>query len=141
MKSLILSAATLLVASGGLGAEEVKETKFDKVMAKYERSGETKRCVNPSRLGESQILDDTHILFRLSPKKAYLNTLPRKCQSLKFYQAITYTVRGGQLCASDMFQVLDQNLRPGMSCSLGKFEKIKKISADKSDDADDAVGR
>ena len=71
-----------------------------------------------------------HILFRVSPKTAYLNTLPRQCRSLKHYQAISYTVRSGQLCSKDMFRVLDVNLRPWGSCSFGKFEKVVKKTAD-----------
>lgn len=127
---LCLSAAALMVVAGGLGADDAKKvTKFDKVMGKYERSGETTRCVSPSRLRESQILDDTHILFRVSTNKAYLNTLPRQCRALRRDDAISYTVRGGQLCANDMFQVLDMNLNPGASCSFGKFEKVQKKSA------------
>lgn len=137
---LCLSAAAVMVAAGGLGADDTgKESKFDKVMAKYERTGETRRCVSPHRLKGSRILDDTHILFEVSPKRAYLNTLPRQCRSLKFNQGITYTVRGGQLCFNDMFQVFDSNLRPWASCSFGKFEEVHKKSADSSEKADGAA--
>ncbi len=141
MSKLILSAAALMVAASGVGADEAnKVSKFDKVMAKYERSGETKRCVSPARLKESQILDNTHILFRVSPKRAYLNKLPRECRALKFDDAISYTVRGGQLCANDTFRVLDMTLRPGASCSFGEFEKIEKKTADSGDKTGAAVG-
>ena len=138
---LCLSAAALLVAASGVGADEAnKVSKFDKVMAKYERSGETIRCVSPARLKDSQILDDTHILFRVSPKKAYLNTLPRQCRALRRDDAISYTVRGGQLCANDLFRVLDMTLRPGASCSFGEFEKIEKKTADSGDKTGAAAG-
>lgn len=130
ISKLLLSAAALMVATSGIGAEDKKPSKYEKVMAKYERTGETKRCVNPTRLSESRILDDTHILFRVSPNKAYLNTLPRKCRSLKFNQAISYTVRGSQLCSRDFFRVIDSNMIPGASCSFGEFEKVVKKKAD-----------
>lgn len=129
VSKLVLSAAVLMAATSSLGAEEEKQTKFDKVMAKYERTGETKRCVNPSRLNESRVLDEGHILFRVSPKTAYLNTLPRQCRSLKFYQAIAYTVRGSQICANDFFRVIDRMMVPGASCSFGEFEKVVKKTA------------
>lgn len=139
IRKLCLSAAALMVVAGGLGAEEAKVSKFDKVMAKYERTGETKRCVSPHRLKGSRILDDTHILFEVSPKRAYLNTLPRQCRSLKFNQGITYTVRGGQLCFNDMFQVFDSTLRPWASCSFGKFEEVQMKSKDSSEKAGGAA--
>tara|TARA_R110002096_G_scaffold213124_7_gene400574 strand:- start:41 stop:475 length:435 start_codon:yes stop_codon:yes gene_type:complete len=137
---LCLSAAALMIGAGGLGADDAKEvSKFDKVMGKYERSGETRRCVSPARLKGSRILDDTHILFQVSPKKAYLNTLPRQCRSLNIHDAITYTVRGGQLCTNDTFRVLDMTLTPGASCSFGTFEKVTKKSTDSGEKSNGAA--
>lgn len=136
LTKLVLSAAAFTLVTGGLGADDAKnkeETKFDKVMARYERSGEMKNCVSPSRLNQSQILDNKHILFKVSPRRGYLNTLPRECRPLKFHDTIKYTVRGGQLCSNDIFQVLDQDLRTFSSCSFGKFEKVERISSDKDD--------
>ena len=132
IKQMVLgTAAVMLAASGVTADEEKKQTRFEKTMAKYERSGETKNCLNPTRLRHSNVLDDYNIIFEVSPKRAYLTTLKRKCHSLGFHRAISYTVRGSQICANDIFRVFDSSSHiPGASCSFGKFEKITKKSRD-----------
>ncbi|MBL4838932.1 MAG: hypothetical protein JKY34_15295 [Kordiimonadaceae bacterium] len=130
IKQMILGTAAVMLVAGNVVAKDAdKPTRFEKTMAKYERTGKIKNCLNPIRLNHSNVLDDFNIIFEVSPKQAYLTTLPRKCHRLGFHRAISYTVRGGQLCSQDTFRVFESgNPMLGPTCFFGKFEKIIKKS-------------
>lgn len=120
-------AVTGVTADDEKSVEEAKEpTKLEKAMAKYEKTGETKRCISPAYIRDSNVVDDNHIIFRWSSKKAYLNTLKRKCHSLDFHESIAYTVRGGQICRGDIFRVINGTNMGGSVCSFGDFEVLKR---------------
>lgn len=110
---------------------EVKPSKLEKALGKYERTGETERCLTHSRVRHTRVVDDNHIIFELSPRSYYLSTLPRRCHSLGFHKAIKMTVRGGSICARETFQVLDNSVAMGPLCSFGEFEKLTKKKVEK----------
>lgn len=130
-KELSATIGLALLLTGPTGADdsnntETEATKLEIALAKYERTGEMKTCINPRRIRDMKIVDDNHILFRVSGKKSYLNTLPRRCHRMDFYDAISYRVRGSSICSNELFHVLDRSSIPGPSCSFGKFEKVVK---------------
>ncbi len=130
---IILGAAAVMLVAGNAGAEEkdAHSERYQKAMAKYERTGEMKRCISPIRLRHTNVLDDNHIIFEVSGKKAYLNKLSHRCHSLGFHRAFTYEVRGNRICKRDRLSVLDTTMpMVGPSCFLGEFEEIKKIPRD-----------
>ncbi|WP_417318489.1 hypothetical protein [Emcibacter sp.] len=95
-------------------------------LAKYERTGEIKRCVSVSFIDHTQVLDDWHIIFHMKGKKIYLNKLPRRCHRLGFERSFAYKVSVNQLCNVDMITVFDNSGIPGPRCGLGDFEELKK---------------
>jgi hypothetical protein len=124
-------ASTLVLVAAPLAADddagkESKPTEIEKALAKFDRTGETKKCVNPGRIRNMRVVDDNHIIFELPGRTYYLNNLPRRCRSLGFHESIMYKVRGGSLCERELFQVLDGSSIPGAHCSFGKFEKLVK---------------
>ncbi len=79
-KKLSTTIGLVLLFAGPTGADESKDTeaeasKLEIALAKYDRTGEMKTCINPRRIRDMKIVDDNHILFRVSGKKSYLNTL------------------------------------------------------------------
>jgi len=107
-------------------AEEKEMTKLDTALLKYVRTGNEKNCLNTTRIRNSRVIDDNHIIFEVRGRKVYLNTLPRKCPTLGFHKAIQYTVRGGAICKNDLFQVFDTTGIRGVGCSFGAFEELNK---------------
>jgi len=112
------------IVGNGVSAESAEPTKLDKALAKFNRTGEMKKCLIPHRIRRTKVVDDDHIIFEITSREQYLNTLPRTCRSLDFHQSIIYTVRGGSLCSTDTFRVLDQPSFSGTVCQFGKFEKL-----------------
>jgi len=137
-KNIALSMVVGLLVTGATGADEAakeKISKLDKALVKYERTGEMKKCVNPARIRHSRVVDDRHIIFEVTSRKVYLNTLSHKCSSLGFHKAIAYKVRGNSLCRNDLFEVLNSSGIPGAHCSFGEFEKLEKKEKEKDKEA------
>ena len=127
LKQLCACAVLAFTVNFTVGAKETADTeKLDKALEKFTRTGETKNCINPRRIRDTKIVDENYIIFRVAGKTSYLNSLPRRCRTLDFYQAIIYRVRGSSLCSNDIFQVFDRSGITGGSCSFGKFEKLAK---------------
>lgn len=111
--------------------QEAEPSKLEKALAKFERTGEKRRCLTHSRIRYTRVVDDNNIIFEITPSSYYLNTLPRRCNSLGFHEAIKLTVRGGTVCARETFEVLDNSVTMGHLCSFGEFEKLTKKKVDK----------
>ena len=84
-------------------------------------------CISLSRIQSTDIIDKQHILFHLTGKDLYVNTLPRACPGLTRDKAYMYRTSQSQLCKLDMITVLDQasfGFTAGATCGLGTFEPI-----------------
>ncbi len=95
--------------------------------------GEPVSCLNHSRIRSTQVHDDRTIDFVLTGGDIYRNTLPRRCPRLGFEQAISYDVRGGQLCSPDIIYVLDRiggGVQRGAGCGLGDFVPVELVEED-----------
>ena len=104
-----------------------KVDKLAKALEKYEKTGKVERCVTLNRVRTSRVIDDSHILFIMRGKKAYMNTLPHRCSRLGFERAFSYKVTMNQLCNIDIITVFDSTGGiQGPSCGLGKFVEYKK---------------
>lgn len=104
-----------------------KADKLVKALEKYEKTGKVDRCIRLIRISSSRVIDDNHILFIMKGKKAYLNTLPRRCSRLGFEKSFSYKVSLNQLCNVDIITVFDSTGGiQGPSCGLGKFVEYKK---------------
>lgn len=135
MKSLGLAlvSCALAATAAGAGDEGKNPEKVAKELAKYERTGEMKTCINPTRIRHTKILDDYHLIFEGNNRTSYLVTLKRRCPGLAFEESIAYTVRGGSLCRTDVFQVLGTGVIPRASCGLEQFEVLKELPKEKKE--------
>ena len=87
-------------------------------------------CIDASRIRSTRVHDDRTIDFVMNGKTTYRNTLPARCPQLGFEEAISYDLRGGQLCSPDIIYVLDRvggGIRRGPACGLGEFVPIELI--------------
>lgn len=125
-KMLLIIPFIALLSSGGAIALASKKTP-EAVRA----VGEPKSCVNISQIRSTKVVDNDTIDFRMAGGKAYRNTLPQSCPSLKFEDRFSYRTSISQLCSVDIIRVLhDQGgqLYEGAGCGLGKFQQIEKVS-------------
>jgi hypothetical protein len=84
-------------------------------------------CVDLSRIKQTEILDDQHMLFRMNDGKQYLNTLPHRCPGMRKDQPYLVRTIGDRLCDLDLVTMLDTapfGFMPGASCGLSKFEPV-----------------
>ena len=104
----------------------------DDPLAGYVKSGETQRCVESYEIRQTQVLDDSTVLFRLRVNDLYANTLRQSCSGLKIQGGFKYELRGGnELCRGDIIRVIDST-GTGAACLLGDFEKVAKKPAQPS---------
>jgi hypothetical protein len=95
--------------------------------------GNAEKCINIRLIKSTTVIDDNNILFYVNQQKAYLNTLPRKCNGLAREDRFSYKARSSRLCSSDYIEVLmsgASGMRPGISCRLGEFQPMTKAEAD-----------
>ncbi len=118
---------SLVFIPASVMADEAGEDKLAKALEKYEKTGKVNHCVQLTRVSSTRVIDDYNILFKMKGRKAYLNSLPRRCSRLGFERAFSYVVHTNQLCSSDIITVFDSTSNiQGPSCGLGKFIEYKK---------------
>ena len=97
-----------------------------KELAKYDVTGETRRCVKTVNISRSDPLDDRHILFKLRNGDLYLNRLGKGCGGLRFNKTYSFDNRLSQLCQNELISVVDTFTSGTLgSCGLGTFEKLE----------------
>ena len=77
-------------------------------------------CLTSYQVDHTKIVDDSTIIFYMKNGKAWKNTLPHKCNGLKFANGFSYNQSNdNQICANlEMITVINQ----GTTCGLGEFE-------------------
>ena len=131
MMKILISAVGIFALTVSVAFSFVsKEERFAKEMAKYTQTNTFENCIRPHQIKRTNVLDDNHILFEMRGNQYLLNTLDHKCSRLGFERSISYTVRGGRLCNTDIVSVFDATMGPMSSCFLGKFEILEKLPKD-----------
>lgn len=94
--------------------------------------GPAVRCVQTTRIRNTQVHDDHTIDFEMIDGSVYRNTLPNRCPSLGFEERFGYTTSTSQLCSVDIIHVLYSDGTRGAGCGLGEFlpVRINKSDAD-----------
>ena len=139
MRAAAKTAAACVLAIG-IGAADARrsEEHWAEFQARFERTGETERCLMRHGIIETRVIDKRHILFRTGVSRYYLNTLPHECASLDHAHAIGIDTPTSNLCDIDSVKVLDPGFHrlPGgrliaPACGFGEFERVeKRIAAD-----------
>lgn len=131
MSKPVTSAAILLIliatGTGSVPANsDSSSKKIKKALEKFERTGESRRCLSRHTISSIRAVDDRHLIIRVSPKISYLSRLPHRCFGLRFNEGIAYKPLVGQICRADTFKVLDGNGSFGAFCGFGSFEKLHR---------------
>jgi len=92
---------------------------------KIQPAGKPVNCVQPSRIRETRVRDDSTIDFYMIGGQVYRNKLPQSCPQLGFEERFGYETSINQLCSVDIIHVLMTSppMR-GASCGLGQFQPI-----------------
>jgi len=91
------------------------------------------RCISPTAIDRTEVIDERTILFHMRGGKVYRNRLAFDCPRLVREKRFSYDLRTNNLCSVDSITVLEYwgaSLREGMSCGLGEFYPITKEEAE-----------
>jgi len=100
------------------------------------------RCVNTRQIKRTAVIGDQSIIFYMSGKVIYHNSLPRRCPGLGVERRFTYRSSVGKLCQIDSITVLrggGSALDRGASCRLGQFRRIDAEQAQMIEEKTDQV--
>ncbi|MDD9963402.1 MAG: hypothetical protein F4X31_06460 [Gammaproteobacteria bacterium] len=127
-------AAFLCLWAGLAFAEEQPALPADVEAILSEPSGqsdyaEEERCLPIHRIREVDVLDDRHVVFRMSRKTYYLVQLPHRCPGLRRNDPVAYeTVNGMSVCSLDAirgtFRFGPGDSRLGPPCSIPGFQEV-----------------
>jgi hypothetical protein len=83
-------------------------------------------CLDASHIMNTVVVSDQAILFYMDNGQVWTNTLRHACPGLKFENAFSEEIRGGEICSNaQMIHVL----RQGTPCFLGEFTPYVKPEA------------
>ncbi len=89
--------------------------------------GEPESCISLSRIRNTVVHSDQVIDFHMRNGDVYRNTLPRRCATLGFEEAFSYSTSLNQLCSTDIITVIRRGggSMEGPSCGLGQFQQVE----------------
>ena len=126
-----LAMALLLALLSGLSvAEEVEPLDVETILnTTSEKSDyiDERRCIQSARIREIEVLDDRHLVFRMSRDQYYLVQFDRRCPTMNRYSTIAYESTGTRVCALDSIHPLNGVGRGGsfmISCQIPGFQGI-----------------
>ncbi|MEM1435167.1 MAG: DUF6491 family protein [Pseudomonadota bacterium] len=93
----------------------------------------TERCLPTRRIRSHRILDQQHIVFRVSRREQYLVRFPRRCIGLRRGDPITMSATAGRLCRLDTIRPLQRTgfgFNPGAQCLIPGFQRVTPEQVD-----------
>jgi len=133
--SAVAFTALLSITAIGSSTANSKEDKGKKTET-IKPVGDPINCINPRNISSTSVLNNKTIEFRMVGRKFFRSNLKRACPGLRERDAISYTIRGSQLCSVDRFTILETtagNIFSRAQCGFGKFQQIEKIKPAKKD--------
>ena len=126
------------------------ETAEEETISAFEAfDREPVRCILPSRIDRTEVIDEQTIVFHMRGRDAYVNRLAYRCPRLAREKRFSYDVRTNRLCSVDTIFVLERwgsGVSRGMPCGLGEFypiteEEAELLSADPAEmrEADEVI--
>lgn len=113
--------------------ERRAEKRRQRILERYQETGNTEACVPMRSLRQSIILDNRTIFFEATGRRGFMNRLPNECPGLLREQRFAYANSFGSLCRAQIITILDSFGRTWGSCALGDFEEWEKKPKDESD--------
>ena len=112
-KLAMMTIGILALAGTAADARKPRQTPEEKLAARLKGFLPEKpvHCVDLQRLGSSEIIDRTAILYRSSGGLYYLNRLRGGQNTLRRDDVLVSRTFGSQLCSGDVIRLLDINSR------------------------------
>ena len=126
--SLRLSHVLLAMALFGIGNVASASTSNDQ-----SADDKAQRCLDLSRIRDTEIIDGKRVLFKTVGKEMYLNELPRACPGLRPNEPYLVRTTIDRLCNLDTITILYHagfGFTPGASCGLGMFQPVTQAQVD-----------
>ena len=91
-------------------------------------AGEAVRCIDPSRVQGTTIIDGVGIIYRMPGNKLYLNRPRGGAESLDDWDVLLTELRGSNLCEREVVKLIDPSTQmlSGM-VFLGEFVPYEKV--------------
>ena len=93
-------------------------------------TGEARSCLSASSIQNTSVRGDGVIDFTATGGKVYRNYLANGCSVLRKNDAITYEVKGSNLCSGELVYELDNygdGFERGPACGLGDFVPVEYV--------------
>lgn len=126
MKNAAGVLAFVAAAASVASAEKDKTNMLDR----FDRTGETVKCVDMRSTDISAIDEDT-LLFRVGAGDYYVNETKGTCNDAdSAFSRFDITLFGTRICSGEIIKIVDRSsgIFQG-ACSLGDFEKLAKKPA------------
>ena len=78
-------------------------------------------CIDGADISYTSEPDDQTIVFHMNNGRVWRNTLRQTCPNLKFEQAFSEVIRGGEICANEQIIRVHET---GNICALGDFTLV-----------------
>jgi hypothetical protein len=125
MKTAILCGALAAITVFSAAASRARAGDAS-LLDQFDLGGEKRKCIQSYDIDQTQVIDESNVLFRVHVNQYYVNRLSRPCPELRLQQRFKYTLRGtNELCSGDAITVID-GFGTGPGCILGQFEAAKK---------------
>jgi hypothetical protein len=127
---MILPALALLAAAPLLAYSDTPaplSAKARKALA-GRTAGEPVDCVQLSRIGSTEIVDETAVIYKESPRRWYVNQPDDgRCALLRPRRVLVTHTTTSQLCGNDMVMIAETNAPVTYgACGLGRFVPYTK---------------
>ena len=124
--SAVLTLSASACAASTQGDEGPSEAAAER-LAQFERTGETRNCLQLSRIDSIKPLDEKYFLVETRGDGYYLNVVNGRCsQADSAFTFLQYDTSTSSLCANEIIRVRDQNDGGVIgSCSLSRYEKLE----------------
>ena len=118
-----------LPLAAGLAAAAPAETRDRDAPGEFAGrvAGKPQRCLDSSRAGDLQVLDERTLVYRESARRIWRNDLPAACPGLDDDAILVIELYGTGPCEGDRFHAVQRGSNiPGPSCRLGSFVPYEK---------------
>ena len=85
------------------------------------------RCIATARIRGTEVLDERHILFRMSRNQYQLVQFKNRCPTLRHDSTLVYEVTGTKLCEFDRVRAVNGiglSAMPGPNCLIPGFQTM-----------------
>lgn len=134
MKKILASGAVMAVLAGlsacATTASDRGELSEDAKarLAEFKKTGETRSCMNLTRIDQITPLSERHFLVRVGLNDYYLTETRNRCGGAdRNTTRLQYRVTNNQLCQNEIIRVVDNTtgITQG-SCGWGKYQRLEK---------------